>query len=144
MCLFIDCYFLFEVDCCVLVYILKICHLKIVNGAVNARKWRAKWRNGLLFQFNRGAKAAEAARNIFTVYGDNAIGENTVGKWFSRFKEAVLTLDTSRSCRPSEFDEDRSNTLIHNDPRQCTRELANVMNCDHFIIVRHLHSMGMA
>ena len=31
---------------------------------------------------------------------------------------------------------------IHNDPCQCTRELANVMNCDHSTIVRHLHSMG--
>ena len=32
--------------------------------------------------------------------------------------------------------------LIHNDRHQCTPELANVMNCDHSIIVRHLHSMG--
>ena len=40
------------------------------------------------------------------------------------------------------FIEDRLETLIHNYPRQCTRELANVMNYDHFIIVRHLHSMG--
>ena len=37
---------------------------------------------------------------------------------------------------------DALNTLIHNDPRQCTRELTNVMNCDHSTIVRHLHSMG--
>ena len=32
--------------------------------------------------------------------------------------------------------------LMKNDPRQRTRELANVMNCDHSTIVRHLHSMG--
>ena len=51
--------------------------------------------------------------------------------------------DTPRSGRPSEFDEDSLNTLIHNDPRQCSRELANLMNCDHFIIVRHLYIMGM-
>ena len=50
--------------------------------------------------------------------------------------------DTPRSGRPSGFDEDRLNTLIHNDPRQCTRELANVMNCDHSTIVRHFHSIG--
>ena len=30
---------------------------------------------------------------------------------------------------------------FHNDPRQCTRELANVMNCEHSTIVRHLHSI---
>ena len=32
--------------------------------------------------------------------------------------------------------------LIHNDPRQCIRELANVINSDHSTIVRHLHSVG--
>ena len=32
--------------------------------------------------------------------------------------------------------------LLHNDPRQCIRELANMMNCDHSTIVRHFHSMA--
>ena len=49
---------------------------------------------------------------------------------------------TPRSRRPSMFDEYRLNTLIHNDPHQCSRELANMMNCDHSTIVRHLRSMG--
>ena len=49
---------------------------------------------------------------------------------------------TQRSGRPSEFDEDRLNTLIHNDPRRSTRELANMKNCDHSTIVRHFQSMG--
>ena len=74
----------------------------------------------LLFEFNKGAKAAEAARNICTMYGDNAIAENTARKWFSHFKEDRFGIsDTSRSGRPSRFDEDSSNTLIDNDPRQC-------------------------
>ena len=49
--------------------------------------------------------------------------------------------DTPRSGRPSGFDEDCLYTLIFNDPRQCNRELANVMNCDHSTIVQYLHSM---
>ena len=101
------------------------------------------FRHILLFEFNRGAKAAEVARNICAMYGDNDIGESTARKWFSRFKEDRFDIsDTPRSGRRSEFDEDRLNTLIHNDPLQCYRELANVMNCDHSIIVRPLHSMG--
>ena len=96
----------------------------------------------ILFEFNRGAKAAETARNICAMYGDNAIGESMARKWFSHFKEECFDIsDTLRSGRPSVFD-DRLNTLIHNDPRHCTLELANVMNCDHSTIVRHLHSMG--
>ena len=99
-----------------------------MSGAIEARKWSAKWRNWniflhiLLLEFNRGAKAAGAAINIFAVYRDNAVGENTARKWFSSFKEDCFDIsDTPRSVRPSGFDEHRLNTLIHNDPRQCTR-----------------------
>ena len=72
------------------------------------------------------------------MYGDNVIRKSTARKWFSRFKKDRFDI----SDTPSEFDEDRLNTLIHNDPRKCSRELANVMNCDHSTIVRHLNSMG--
>ena len=100
-----------------------------MNGATAARKWSAKWRNWnisdiLRFEFNRGAKVAEAARKFCAVYG-----ESMARKWYSRFKEDRFDIsDTSRSGRPSVFDKDHLNTLIHNDPRQCTPELANVMN----------------
>ena len=74
-------------------------------------------RHIIVFEFNRGAKAAEAARNIFALYGDNAIGENTARKWYSRFKEERFDIcDTPRSGRPSGFDEDCLHTLIYNDP----------------------------
>ena len=77
------------------------------------------FRHILLCEFNRGAKAAEAARNICAVYGDNVIGERAAKKWFSLFKEDHFEInDTPRSGRPSEFDEDRLNILIHNDSRQ--------------------------
>ena len=45
------------------------------------------FRHILFFEFNREAKAAEAARNICAVYGDNAIGDSMARKWFSHFKE---------------------------------------------------------
>ena len=48
----------------------------------------------ILYEFNRGAKAAKAAKKICAVYGDNAIGESTARKLFSRFKENHLTLVT--------------------------------------------------
>ena len=93
----------------------------------------------LLFsEFNRGTKASEAARNIRAVYGENAIGESTARKRFSRFKEDRFdNSDTPHSGRPAGFDEDRLNIIIHNDPHQYTRELANVMNCGHSIIAWH-------
>ena len=38
------------------------------------------FRHILLFEFNRGAKAAEAARSICAVFEDNVIDENTARK----------------------------------------------------------------
>ena len=76
------------------------------------------FRHILLYEFNRGAKAA---KNICAVYGDNANGETTARKWFSLFNGDRFGISvTPRSGRPLEFDEDCLNTLIHNDPRQCT------------------------
>lgn len=101
------------------------------------------FRHLLLFQFNRKVSAAEAARNIREVYGEDAMGESTARKWFSRFKEGCFDLnDASRSGRTSDFDEERLNALIHDNPRQSTRELADIMECDHSTIVRHLRSIG--
>ena len=43
----------------------------------------------------------------------------------SRFKEDRFDISNTPSPgRPSWFDEDRLHTLMHNDPHQCTRELA--------------------
>ena len=99
------------------------------------------FRHILLFEFNRGAKVPGVARNICAVYGDNTIRESTARTWFSRFKEDHFDIsDSPLSGRPSGFDEDHLNTLIHNDPHQCTR--GKMMNCDHSNIVRHLYSMG--
>ena len=61
---------------------------------------------------------------------------------FSRFKEDYLDISDTRGWGSSSgFDETRLNTLIHNDPRKCTPELSNMMNCDHSTIVWYLHSM---
>ena len=88
------------------------------------------------FEFNTRAKAAEAGRNICAVYGDNAIGESTARKWLSCFKDGRFDIsDSSRSGRTSGFDEDGLNSLIHDYPRHCTRELADVMYCDHSTIM---------
>ena len=52
----------------------------------------------------------------------------------------LVTLQVPEDLRG--FDEDCINTLIHDYPRQCTRELANVINCDHSTTMRYWHSMG--
>jgi hypothetical protein len=60
----------------------------------------------------------------------------------SHFKQHNFDISvTPRSGRPSDFDEDFLNSLIHADPRQRTRELTSEMGCDHAKIFQHLQSM---
>ncbi|GAB6032571.1 hypothetical protein CHUAL_014039 [Chamberlinius hualienensis] len=98
------------------------------------------FRHLLLFYFNQGFKAAKAARDICGVYGGGAITERTAQKWFSRFKSGKFELShPPRSGRPVRFNEDRLKELIHEDPRQSNRELAQQMGCSHATVARHRH-----
>jgi hypothetical protein len=45
------------------------------------------FRHLLVYEFNRGSKAAEAARNICAVYGEDSIAERTAQKWFAHCKQ---------------------------------------------------------
>jgi hypothetical protein len=59
------------------------------------------FRHLLLYEFNRGSKAAEAARNICAVYGEDSIAEKTTQKWFASFKQGNFDMsDTRRSGWP--------------------------------------------
>jgi hypothetical protein len=47
----------------------------------------------ILYELNRGSKAAEAARNICAFYGEDPIAERTTQKWFALFNQG--NFDTS-------------------------------------------------
>ena len=138
--LFIDCHFLFEVQLSCLSLLLKFCHLKIVSGAVDVRKWSAKWRNWYISDIFFSLSSIEGQKQqrwpeIFAPVWGQCHRREHGNKMVFSFKEDRFDIsDTPRSGH-SGFDEDRLGTLIHYDPRQCTRELANVMNCDHCTIV---------
>lgn len=101
------------------------------------------FRHLLLFHFNGQENASEAARNICKVYGEEAITERTAQKWFQKFREGIFNLDDApRSGRPSDFDEETLNLLIHEDPRQSTRDLEQATGYDHATVARHLRQMG--
>ncbi|CAH2101637.1 unnamed protein product [Euphydryas editha] len=62
----------------------------------------------LFFVFHRGQKAAEAARDIWDLYGEGIIGESTARKWFAKFKNLDFDVDdTPSSRRFSKSDKER-------------------------------------
>jgi hypothetical protein len=58
-----------------------------------------------LYEFNRGSKAAEAARNICALM-EKTIAESTAQEWFGYFKKGNFDMsDTACSGQPPDFDE---------------------------------------
>ena len=101
------------------------------------------FRHLLLVAFNQGSNAAKAARDICTVYGDEALAERTARRWFTRFRNGNFDLkDADRSGRPIELDESQLDQIIHEDPRLSIRELAKIIDSTPATVSRHLSAMG--
>ena len=100
--LFVDCHFLFEVQLLCLSIHFEV--LPIKNSEWSSGRYKMEcqvekldhFQHILLFEFNKGAKAAETTRNICAVYGDNASGENTARKWFSHINEDSFDISEFR------------------------------------------------
>jgi len=76
------------------------------------------------------------------VYGDScrisAVAETTVRKWFTRFRNGNFNLENrERSGRPV-VDDDCILTLIENNPRHTTRDIAEILHISHMNVIRHL------
>ena len=67
----------------------------------------------LLHEFRLGHKATEAANNICSTVGEDALSIRTAQHWFNRFKNGNLELDDlRRPGRPLEVDVDLLKQLI--------------------------------
>ncbi|XP_018046256.1 PREDICTED: histone-lysine N-methyltransferase SETMAR-like [Atta colombica] len=94
--------------------------------------------------FGRWRKnATQAANKICAVYGEGAVSERTVRKWFARFKAGDFNLeDQERPGRPSTTDEDQIKTLMENNPHYTTRKLAEMLNMSKSTIHKHFVKLG--
>jgi len=60
------------------------------------------FRHLILFFYRKGKNATQAANKISAVYGEGAVAERTVRKWFARFKVGDFNLeDQECPSRPS-------------------------------------------
>jgi len=80
---------------------------------------------------------------LYIVYGDNIVAENTIRKWFTRFRNGNFDLeDRERSGRPAVVDNDQILTLIENNPRHMIRDIAEIVHISHMSVIRHLKTLG--
>ena len=98
-----------------------------------------------LYEFKLGHRAAVAARNMHTAFGDDAPKERTVQEWFAKFRSGDVNLeDAPRSGRPSSPIDDLLKELVEANPRRTCADLAEELGVSHNTVWSHLHVMGKA
>ena len=77
------------------------------------------------------------------MYGEGALTDQTCQKWFVKFRTGDFSLDNApRSGRPVEVDSDQIETLIENNQRYTTQEMADILKISKSSIENHLHQLG--
>ncbi|XP_076765043.1 histone-lysine N-methyltransferase SETMAR-like [Xylocopa sonorina] len=97
----------------------------------------------MLFFFRKGKNATQAANKICAVYGEDAVAERTMRKWFPRFKAGNFDLeDQERPGRPSTTDEDMIKTEIENNPCSTLPWLCKPSRCMGSTLINGEKSVG--
>jgi len=97
----------------------------------------------LLYEFQLGHNAAQAHRNLCSVFGDHIPCERTCERLFSKFKSGDFSIENEQHTgRPVELACDELMALVKSNPRMSTREMARELQCSHMTIDRHLAQLG--
>lgn len=96
------------------------------------------------YEFRRGTKAAETARNISKVFGKDAINEATVRRWFAKFRSGDFSLVNEPRGRPeTKVNNEELKTLVEADSSQPARVLAAIFGVSIPTILEHMKQIGM-
>ena len=96
-------------------------------------------RHIMLYEFNRGLRAADTAKKIQETYGDDVINERSCRRWFARFKAGVFNLeDGPKSGRPTRLNSSELKNYIEQNPEMSTQELGRIFNVSRTTIHKRL------
>lgn len=102
------------------------------------------FRHILLFYFRRGKTAAEALRQIYDVYGEDAISRTSCKYWYRRFRSGDFSVDDApRSGRPQITDDNQILKLVKNDPKLTSQEIGDRLNIHGTTVGRKLRKLGI-
>ena len=88
-------------------------------------------------------KCKKKKKKICAVYGEGAVTDLMCQKWFAKFCAGDFSLDDAPwSGRPVEVDSDQIQTLIENNQRYTTQEIADILKISKSSTENHLHQLG--
>ena len=104
---------------------------------------KEQFRTIFYFNFKLGQSAAETARQINQIWGQNSVGESTVQQWFKKFRSGDISLeDAPRSGRPRALQDNELRTLVEDDPSQTARGIAQKLGVSHHAVLHGLKRIG--
>ncbi len=82
-------------------------------------------------------------RKIRKTYGETAVSESNVRRWFLRFKGDERTLkDLPREVRPKAIDNEALRKAVDENPFLTIRELAEMFECGPTTLYDHMKAIG--
>ena len=103
-----------------------------------------QFRHILLLCFRKGKNAAQAAKKLRDVYGDEALKDRQCQNWYDKFRSGDFSLkDEQRSGRPKEVDDDQIKTIIESDRHVTVREIEEMLKMPNSAIDRHIQRLGL-
>lgn len=96
-----------------------------------------------LYEWKSGNNASTAARNINVAFGNDAVNERTVRRWYQKFEAGDENLENEPRGRPElSINDDHLKLAVEENPRTTVRELAQEFDVSAMTISRHLNSIG--
>ncbi|XP_014487703.1 PREDICTED: histone-lysine N-methyltransferase SETMAR-like, partial [Dinoponera quadriceps] len=101
------------------------------------------FRHILLSYFRKGKNAAQAAKKLRDVYGEEAIKERPCRNWFDMFRSGDFSLkDEQRLGRPLQADDDQIKAIIKLDRHLSEREIGEKLKIPKSTIHDHIKRLG--
>ncbi|XP_076058552.1 histone-lysine N-methyltransferase SETMAR-like [Oratosquilla oratoria] len=99
-------------------------------------------RHCMLYECKKSTSAAQATRNICSVYGNNVLNVSTCQRCFAKISSGNFDLkDSPRSGRPKSIDQEALKGAVEVNPKSTSRELSQLFNTTHTNIISSLHSL---
>ena len=102
------------------------------------------FRHILLFYFRKRKKAAQAAKKLRDVYGEEALKDRQCRNWFDEFcSRDTLLKDEQRSDRPNEVNDDQIKAIIESDRHVTVREIEEMLKIPKSTIDLHIRRLRL-
>ena len=98
----------------------------------------------MLFYFRKGKNAAQAAKKLRDVYGEEVLKDRECRNWLGKFRSEDFSLkDEQLSGRPNEVDYDQIKAIILSDHHVTVREIEEMLKIPKSTIDRHTERLGV-